>query len=70
MKYHLNIYTNWVRQCNTQVKARLLLCIKLRLLFLKAVNIINCLIDRKLLYASSLYFSRLVWYFNLILEGT
>ena len=33
--------TNWVRQCNTQVKARLLLGIKLRLPFLKAVNIIN-----------------------------
>ena len=41
MKYHLNIYTNWVRQCKTQVKARLLLGIKLRLLFFKAVNIIN-----------------------------
>ncbi len=43
MKYHLNfnIHTNWVRQCKTQVKARLLLGIKLRLLFLKAVNIIN-----------------------------
>ena len=41
MKYHLNIYTDWVRQCKTQVKAYLLLGIKLRLLFLKAVNIIN-----------------------------
>ncbi len=57
MKYHLNIYTNWVPQCKTQVKAHLLLGIKLRLLFLKAVNII-----------SSLYCSRLVRYFNMVLE--
>ncbi len=47
MKYHLNIYAgrnskhNAKRNATAQVKARLLLGIKLRLLFLKAVNIIN-----------------------------
>jgi hypothetical protein len=40
MRYHLNSYTNWVRQCKTQAKACFLLGIKLRLPFLKLLTLL------------------------------
>ncbi len=67
MKYHLNIYTNIyilykINELGSSMQNYA--SVKLHLLFL------ILLIDRKLLYVSSLYCSRLVWYFNLILEVT